>query len=118
LYVTGRLNDLIIIRGQNHHPEDIEWTVQQCAVEVRVGAVAAFSVPGENEERLVILIETERQARVDTTALMNEVRNAVAAAHEVQPYAVLLLDTGRIPKTSSGKVRRHACAAQFIAGTI
>ena len=49
---------------------------------------------------------------------MNEVRNAVAAAHEVQPYAVLLLDTGRIPKTSSGKVRRHACAAQFIAGLL
>ena len=118
LYVTGRLNDLIIIRGQNHHPEDIEWTVQQCSSDVRVGAVAAFSVPGESEERLVIFIEVERNTRVDAAALMKGVRDAVAACHEVQPYAVLLINTGRIPKTSSGKVQRHACSAAFIAGTI
>ncbi len=118
LYITGRLNDLIIIRGQNYHPEDIEWTVQQRFPELRMGAVAAFSVQVESEERLAIMIERERNARVDASTQIEAARDAVAACHEVQPYAVLLVNMGRIPKTSSGKVKRHACAAEFMAGTI
>src|SRR5262249_1250708 len=61
LYVTGRLKDLIIIRGTNHYPQDIEWTVEQCHSALRPGAGAAFTVEDGGDEHLVIVQEAERR---------------------------------------------------------
>ena len=80
LYVTGRLKDLIIIRGRNHYPQDIEWTVQQCHPILRAGSGAAFSVVGAGgEERLTVVQEIERlKDPLDLRELVGQVRQAVA----------------------------------------
>ena len=115
LFVTGRLKDLIIIRGRNHYPQDIELTVEQSHPVLRAGGGAAFSIDLAGEERLVVAQEVERHYRnADLTEVIQTIRQAVAAEHDLQVYAVVLLKTGSIPKTSSGKIQRHACRAGFL----
>src|ERR1044071_5083136 len=92
LFVTGRLKDLIIIRGRNHYPQDIELTVERSHPALRPGCGAAFSLNVNDEERLVVVQEVEREHRntpVDDMAAA--VRKAVAEHHELQVYAVVLL---------------------------
>ncbi|HEX6288267.1 MAG TPA: AMP-binding protein, partial [Herpetosiphonaceae bacterium] len=119
LFVAGRLKDLIIIRGRNHYPQDIEHTVERSHAALRPGAAAAFAVDVDDEERLVVVCEVERQQRhADIAQVAGSVRQAVAEQHELQAYAVVLLKPGGMPKTSSGKIQRHACRAAFLAGTL
>jgi acyl transferase domain-containing protein/acyl-CoA synthetase (AMP-forming)/AMP-acid ligase II/dienelactone hydrolase len=124
LYVTGRRKDLIIIRGRNHYPQDIEKTVESSHPALRIAWGAAFSVEIDGEERLAIAQEVERSAlrKLKTEAEVEKVtqaiRQAVAQAHELQPYAILLLKTGSIPKTSSGKIQRFACREGLLNGTL
>ena len=118
LYVTGRLKDLIIIRGRNHYPQDIELTVEQSHPALRSGCGAAFSVDKNASEQLVVVQELERSAlrRANADQVIGAIRQAVTEQHELQVYAVLLLKTGSIPKTSSGKIQRYACRAGFLDG--
>lgn len=119
LFVQGRLKDLIVIRGVNHHPADLEATLECCHAALRPHAAAAFSLDVEGEERLVIAAELERDARgADAGEVATVVRSAVNEAHDVQVWAVALLRPGTLPRTSSGKVRRSACRAAFVAGTL
>ena len=121
LFVTGRLKDLIIIRGRNHYPQDIERTVERSHPALRQGCGAAFSVGtmADGDERLVIVQELERHVQhADVEAVADAIRQAVAEHHEVQVFAVVLIKTGTIPKTSSGKIQRHACRAGFLAGNL
>ncbi|MEM9214630.1 MAG: alpha/beta fold hydrolase [Cyanobacteria bacterium P01_F01_bin.150] len=121
LYVTGRLKDLIVIRGLNHYPQDIEATVGEAHEQIRSGQGAAFSVDVKNEdgvreERLVIVQEVKRTAlrRLKTGEIVTAIRQAVSQHHALQTYAVVLLKTGNVPKTSSGKIQRHACKRGFL----
>ena len=118
LFITGRLKDLIIIRGRNHYPQDIERTVEQSHPVLRPGYSAAFSVEHESEERLVVCVEVKRTARRTVAASVDEVvaliRQAVLEEHDVAPYAIVLLRTMSIPKTSSGKIQRHLCRTKFL----
>src|SRR6185436_15806739 len=93
LFVTGRLKDLIIIRGRNHYPQDIEATVEQCHTALRPGCGAAFSVEVAGEERLVVVQEVDRQQRhqLDAAAVTISISQAIAVAHDLHPYAVVLL---------------------------
>ncbi|HEX6291073.1 MAG TPA: amino acid adenylation domain-containing protein [Herpetosiphonaceae bacterium] len=119
LFVTGRLKDLIIIRGRNHYPQDIELTIEQSHPALRPGCGAAFAIDIDDEERLVVVQEVERQHRrasIDEVAAA--VRQAVAEQHEVQIHALVLLKTGSLPKTSSGKIQRHACKEGFLSDTL
>ncbi len=120
LFVTGRLRDLIIIRGSNYHPQDIERTVEGCHPGLRPGGSAAFSVETGGEEHLVIVAEVEpaRRAPADPQGAIKAVRRAVARHHDLHVSAVELLRAGGVPKTSSGKVRRHACEEGFRAGQL
>jgi acyl-CoA synthetase (AMP-forming)/AMP-acid ligase II len=130
LFVTGRLKDLIIVDGRNLYPQDIEATVEQAHPAVRSGCVAAFSVDLDGEERVIVAAEVERnfilaqkQNGADGAVkarqeLVNAVRRAVAEQHDVRVQAVVLLKTGHIPKTSSGKIQRHACRAGFLADSL
>ncbi len=120
LFITGRLKDLIIIRGRNHYPQDIEWTVAKSHPALQADGGGAFSVDVNGEERLVIAQEVQRSylRNLDTEELARAIRQAVVEEHEVQVYAVLLLKPGSIPKTSSGKIQRHACRAGFLAGNL
>lgn len=116
LYVTGRLKDLIIIRGGNHYPQDVELTVENAHPALRAGHGAAFSVEIDGEERLVLMQEVERAhiRSLDAREVVNSVRLAVAKEHDLQIYGLALLKTGSILKTSSGKVQRAACKKAFL----
>ncbi|MCA1633791.1 MAG: AMP-binding protein, partial [Acidobacteria bacterium] len=117
LYVTGRLKDLIIIRGRNHYPQDIELTAERSHAALRPGGGAAFSVEAGGEERLVVVYESEL-GETDAASVIDAIREAIAAEHEVQVYAVALVRARSVPKTSSGKIQRRACRAQFLAGEL
>jgi acyl transferase domain-containing protein/acyl-CoA synthetase (AMP-forming)/AMP-acid ligase II/thioesterase domain-containing protein/acyl carrier protein len=119
LFVTGRLKDLLIIRGQNHYPQDFERTVERCHPALRPGCCAAFSVKAAGEERLVVAAELDRHSRhPNVEDITGAVRQAVAEAHEVEVYALVLLRFGGLPKTPSGKIQRHACRAGFLDGSL
>jgi amino acid adenylation domain-containing protein/non-ribosomal peptide synthase protein (TIGR01720 family) len=113
LFIVGRLKDLIIIRGRNHYPQDIEATVFASHESLRVGCTAAFSIEVEGEERLVVVQEVDTRQAVDLDEVVRAIRQAVAETHEVQPHAVVLLSPGAIPKTTSGKIQRRACKSAF-----
>lgn len=121
LFITGRRKDLIIVRGQNHYPQDIEATAQVSDPSLRIGCGAAFSVErGDQGEQLVIVQEVERSVlrRLDAPALTSAIREAVVSAHNLVPSAILLLKTGSIPKTSSGKIQRYACRQGYLDQTL
>ncbi|MFZ4641101.1 MAG: AMP-binding protein [Nodosilinea sp.] len=120
LYVTGRLKDLIIIRGRNHYPQDIEATVAQAHPALNQGACAAFALTLDNSEQLVIMQELERTAlrSLDAEAVLTAIRRQVAEQHDVQIGAIALLRPNAIAKTSSGKIQRHQCRADFLAGKL
>lgn len=115
LFVTGRQKDLIIIRGRNYYPEDIEHSLDGAFAGLRAGYCAAFSVDSEDREQLVVVHEVEPRAReLDTDAALQAIRQAVAARHEVEVHAVVLVKAGTVPKTSSGKTRRSACRELYL----
>lgn len=118
LYITGRRKDLIIIRGRNYYPADIEQTVEASHPALKAVSGAAFSVEVEGEERLVIAQEVERSAlrNLNAEEVTQAIRRTVSAQHELTVHAVLLLKTSSIPKTSSGKIQRHACKSGFLSG--
>ena len=120
LFVTGRLKDLIIIRGQNHYPQDIEQTVEQCHESVRSQSGAAFSLEVAGKERLVIAQEVKRTAirALNIDSVVDAIRAVVSRQHGLQVYAVMLLKPNNLPKTTSGKVQRHACKAGFQDGAL
>jgi len=118
LFITGRLKDLIIIRGLNHYPQDIESTVDRCHPRLRQGNSAAFTITVSDRDRLVIVAEIERRQQRDLDAVFEAIRREVAAEHEVQVDAIALLKAGSIPKTSSGKIQRHACRHGFLESTL
>lgn len=118
LFVCGRMKDLIIIRGTNHYPQDIEQTVERCHPAISTNSVAAFSVDGETGERLVILAELARGADLDADEVFSAIRQAVATTHDLQVDSILLLKPGRVLKTTSGKVQRRGCRQAYIDGTL
>ncbi|HKG21871.1 MAG TPA: condensation domain-containing protein, partial [Blastocatellia bacterium] len=115
LFVTGRLKDLLIIRGRNHYPQDVELTVEKSHASLRPGCGAAFSVEAGGEEKLVIVQEADSRKATSTIEVIECIRSAVGEKHEIQPHAILLVKPWSIPKTSSGKIQRRACRAAFLA---
>ena len=120
LFVTGRLKDVIVIRGRNHYPQDIEATVERAHPSVRPHCSAAFAVEIEGQERLVVVAEVERRSRhcLDVAQVAGDVRQAISAQHGLQAQAVVFIKTGNIPKTSSGKIQRSTCRAKFLQETL
>jgi amino acid adenylation domain-containing protein/non-ribosomal peptide synthase protein (TIGR01720 family) len=118
LFVNGRLKDLIIIRGVNHYPQDIELTVECCHQALRPGCGAAFSVEALGEERLVVVHEVDTARQPCAESLIEQIRAEIAATHELQVYAVALLKPGAVLKTSSGKIRRRECRSAFLSGSL
>jgi 8-amino-7-oxononanoate synthase len=118
LFVTGRLKDLIIIRGVNHYPQDIEDTVQSAHPDVVPGGGAAIIVGNEGDEQLVIVQETVRRRDLDFAGITSAIRKKVAIIHDIPVSAVVLIKVSSIPKTSSGKIQRHACRDGYLAGTL
>lgn len=116
VFVTGRVKDLLIVRGRNHYPQDLERTVESCHAGFRVGGTAAFSVEDAGEEAVVVVQELERQAvPPPIEELASAIRLALSEQHDLHVSAVVFIKAGSLPKTSSGKVQRRACREQYLA---
>ena len=120
LFVAGRLKDLIIIRGRNHYPQDIEHAVEEASTLVRAGSIAAFAVDVDGRERVAVVAEVERGKRepAEVAAAFEAIRKRLATEHELAVEAIVLVRPNSVPKTSSGKIQRHACKRQFLDGTL
>lgn len=118
LYIAGRLKDLVIIRGVNYHPEELEASAGASHELLRHLPAACFSVEGRETERLVVLQEVGPSRREEWPAVIAAVRDAIADQHGIQPSAVMLVRRGTLPRTTSGKVSRAQCREAFVAGTL
>lgn len=118
LFINGRLKDLIILRGVNHYPQDLERTIEQAHEALPVGAGAAFSVGTDGAEQLVIVQEAPRDRDVDLVEVCAAIRSELGKIHEVSPREVVLIKPNSIPKTSSGKIQRHANRLAYEAGEL
>ena len=117
LYVVGRLKDLVIIRGRNYYPQDIEQTVESAHPALRRGAAAAFAVPSDAGEKLVVVAEINRDFRneADPADVAAAVRAAVVAEHELALGGLVLTMPGQLAKTSSGKIMRGWAKQRYLA---
>lgn len=139
LYITGRVKDLVIIDGRNHYPQDLEYSAQEASRALRVGYVAAFSVPAnqlpaavfdnthsglkfnpdDSSEQLVIVGERAPGShKLDQQPIADDIRAAIAVRHGVTVRDVLLTPAGSIPRTSSGKIGRSACRTAYLDGSL
>ena len=139
LFITGRVKDLVIIDGRNHYPQDLEYSAQEASKALRVGYVAAFSVPAnqlpdevfadshsglrrdpdDSSEQLVIVGERAPGAhKMEPGPITDDIRAAIAVRHGVTVRDVLLTPAGAIPRTSSGKIGRRACRSAYLDGTL
>ncbi len=118
--MTGREKDLVIIRGLNHYPQDIEYSVEASHPALRAGSGAAFSVDAGGEEELVVAYEVQGKYVRDLEAetVLSAIREAVFSEHELQTHAITLLKPGGVPKTTSGKIQRSELKAAFLAGNL
>ena len=119
LFITGRIKDLIIVRGINHYPQDIEHTVQALHPALRENGGAAFSVPDDRgEEMLVVVQEVERteRNRIDATEMKDLIREGVTNQHELFARHIILIRSGTLPKTTSGKIQRGLTRQSWLEG--
>ncbi|KDO26058.1 hypothetical protein SPRG_08712 [Saprolegnia parasitica CBS 223.65] len=122
MYVTSRLKDLIIIRGRNVCPQDVERTTELAHDEVRPGCVAAFSIETSNqEEALVVVAEMRSDLKKDQDklrAIANAIATSVLSEHQLRCASIVLLRPRSIPKTTSGKIQRRGTKAKFEDNTL
>jgi natural product biosynthesis luciferase-like monooxygenase protein/amino acid adenylation domain-containing protein len=119
LFITGRMKDLIILRGRNYYPQDIELAVEHSQQAIRPGCCAAFSINANGEERLAIAAEIERsKLSSDLDRLIAEIRGTIAEQFEISTHSIALLKPGGIPKTTSGKLQRYRCREELNKGTL
>ncbi|MEQ1564261.1 MAG: AMP-binding protein [Myxococcota bacterium] len=117
VYLCGRLKDVIIIRGQNLHPQDLEWTVASAHPALRPNCAAAFGVPSEAGEQLVLVSEVYEEQALEPEAVFGAVRQALSE-HGVAARAIVLLPARGLPKTSSGKIQRTLARKLFLGGAL
>jgi fatty acid CoA ligase FadD32 len=139
LYIAGRIKDLVIIDGRNHYPQDLEYSAQEASKALRTGYVAAFSVPAnqlpqevfdnphtglkfdpdDTSEQLVIVAERAAGThKLDYQPIADGIRAAIAVRHGVTVRDLLLVQSGTIPRTSSGKIGHRACRAAYLDGSL
>ena len=118
LFLTGRLKDIIIIRGRNLFPQDIEFTMERIHSAIRRGGCAAFSIEKDGDEKLVVAAEINQKDAASAASIVDAIRRGVTEEHGIQSHIVVLLKKHSIPKTSSGKIRRSACRKNLLAGVL
>ena len=120
LFVTGRLKDLIIIRGRNYYPQDLELTTENSHAALRANCAAAFAVVVDGEEKLALVQEVKRShlRQLNSEEVINAISKRIIQDWQLRPHAITLIKTGSIPKTTSGKIQRHACKIGFEKGTL
>ena len=126
LVVTGRIKDMLIVRGAKHYPQDIELTAERGHPAVRAGCCAAFVVSNRDGETVALVAEVDTRRLTGhqasdgaaLTRIATAIRQGVVEQHGVQLQAIVLVSAGGVPKTTSGKLQRHACRASFESGTL
>jgi acyl-CoA synthetase (AMP-forming)/AMP-acid ligase II/acyl carrier protein len=118
LYLTGRLKEAMVFWGRNVYPQDVEMTTWCCHPSLKQNNAAAFAVEKDGRERLVVVQEVVRPARLDLDAIAETVRRAVQAEHQVPLDALVLIKPGTLPKTSSGKIQRYVVRDSYLAGEL
>jgi len=118
LYITGRREDLIIVRGMNRYPQDIEATARMSHPLLEVGYGAAFAMDDHGSQRLILVQEVKHNGKMDLKLVLDAVRMAVLDEHDLALDKIVLVRSGTIPKTSSGKVQRRACRRAFLGGEL
>jgi acyl-CoA synthetase (AMP-forming)/AMP-acid ligase II/acyl carrier protein len=116
IYLCGRLKDVIIIRGQNHHPQDLEWSVASAHPALRPNCAAAFGIPSEHGEELVLVTEVY-EGKLDPDAVFGAVREALSESG-LAARAIVLMPERALPKTSSGKIQRSLARQLFLDGKL
>jgi acyl-CoA synthetase (AMP-forming)/AMP-acid ligase II len=121
LFVTGRIKDVLIVRGLKYYPQDLELTAERAHPAVRAGGCAAFGIPRRDGEGIGILAEIDPRsigldAGARTSTILDALRAAIVTSHHIVPAAVALVPAGSLPKTTSGKLQRYLCARAFAAG--
>ncbi len=120
LYITGRLKEVMIFWGRYRYPQHVEETVQKSHPALRKNAGAAFAIDKDGAEKLVIVQEVERSylRSLNLEEIVTAICQSIGEVHEVEVYAIALLKTGSIPKTSSGKIQRRGCSKKFLEGDL
>ncbi|GAA3014247.1 fatty acyl-AMP ligase [Streptosporangium longisporum] len=130
VHVVGRAKDMIIVRGRNHYPDDIEATVQAArdsasravAGTASEGSAAAFSAAIDGEERLVVLVEADpallSAAGPEVEVILRDLRQEITRHHGLAAHDLVLVRRGTLPRTTSGKIRRGACREQYLRGEL
>ena len=116
LFVSGRIKDVLIVRGVKHYPQDIEATVERAHPALRPGCCAAFSIERDDEERVIVIAEAEPRRLVDEEEqqrALSAIRRSVAERHQVTPGTIVIVAAGTLPKTTSGKLQRFLCRDGF-----
>lgn len=120
LYITGRHKDLIIVRGRNYYPQDIELTVQKSHPAMRPGGGAAFAIQIEGNEHLVVVQEVRDRSNDGQgwDEALKKIRADIAREHGIRAHSLILIERGSISKTSSGKIMRSECRSLFEKGEL
>jgi len=118
LVVAGRLRDLIIIRGRNVYPQDIEQTVEACHPAVRPASVGVLGIETEEVEGLLVVSEVDSRQCPDLDDAVGAIRQAIAEEHDVPVDGIVLLKPAAFPRTSSGKLQRWACRERLLSGSL
>jgi acyl-CoA synthetase (AMP-forming)/AMP-acid ligase II len=123
LFITGRMKDLLIVRGVKYHPHDIELAAERSHPCLRAGCCAAVAMPVEGEERVAIVAELDsrehnRAEGVDLAQVIIAMRIAVSSVHHLSLCSVSLVPAGTLPKTTSGKLQRFLCREALLAGSL
>lgn len=118
LFITGRIKDLIILHGVNIYPQDVEQTIQGSHERLRVDSGGVFLAEVDGQERLVVVQEVERHRTAKLEEIVAAIRRSVSREHELGLDAVVLVKAGSVPKTTSGKIQRHACRDGYLQGTL
>ncbi|MCF8398277.1 MAG: fatty acyl-AMP ligase [Bacteroidales bacterium] len=115
VFITGRIKDMIIIRGVNYFPDYIEETIESAHKDLQKDGCAVFSIERENEEKLVVMQELKRTAirNMDQEEIFESIREAVTREFEIPVFGIQLISPGRLPRTTSGKIQRHLCKKYY-----
>jgi acyl-CoA synthetase (AMP-forming)/AMP-acid ligase II len=116
LFITGRLKDQLVVRGAKHNAEDLERTVEKSHPAVRAGSGAAFGIDTPAGQRVAVAFEIDTRRGANPQDIVDAIGRSLSAVHEIAPHVVILLKPGTVPKTSSGKVQRHAMRATYVKG--
>jgi acyl-CoA synthetase (AMP-forming)/AMP-acid ligase II len=121
LHVTGRIKDLLIVRGTKHFPQDLERTAERQHHSIRPGAVAAVAVAnGVRGDRIALVAEVDSRQLDgrDGHQLITDLRQAIADSHGIQLHGVALVPPGTVPRTTSGKLQRFLCREAWLSRTL